>query len=44
MRATRPAIVATATKKNVKCFIKVPPFGPHSTIDLAGLTGPGIDS
>ena len=26
MRVIRPAIVATATKKNVKCFVRVPPF------------------
>jgi hypothetical protein len=25
MRAARLAIVATATRKNVKCFIRVPP-------------------
>src|SRR5580658_7822784 len=26
-RAARPATVAIATRKNVKCFIRVPPFG-----------------
>src|SRR5580692_9769361 len=31
MRAKRPANVATASKKNVKCFIGVPPFGRDFT-------------